>query len=69
VIRGADIARVAGQESLPLWLAQAIAADVVLSEQLRGERLGRERFPGRERCSNELALLGHLLAKEEQDES
>jgi hypothetical protein len=60
VIRNRDIARVAKQQSLPLWLAQAIAAEVVLKEQLR------RRSPQRERRANQLQLLGYLLEREER---
>jgi hypothetical protein len=62
VIRNRDIARVAKQQSLPLWLAQAIAAEVVLKEQLRRRR----RSPQRERRANQLQLLGYLLEREER---
>jgi hypothetical protein len=62
VIRNRDIASVAKQQSLPLWLAQAIAAEVVLKEQLRRRR----RSPQRERRANQLQLLGYLLEREER---
>jgi hypothetical protein len=65
VIHNADIARVAEQESLPLWLAHGIAADVVLSMELRRQR---ERFPERERRSNQLAIFQFQLEREERDE-
>ena len=65
MICNTDIARVAKQQSLPFWLAQGIAADVVLSMELRRQR---ERFPQRERRSNQLALLGYLIEREEQSE-
>jgi hypothetical protein len=63
VIRNADITRVAKQQSLPLWLAQGIAAEVVLGMRLRRHR---ERFPQRERRARQLALLGHMIEREER---
>ena len=63
MISNTDIARVAKQQSLPFWLAQGIAADVVLSEQLRRHR---ERFPQRERRANQLVIFAHMIEREER---
>lgn len=62
MIRDADIARVAKQQSLPLWLAQAIAAEVVLKAQLRRRHRSRQR----ERRANQLAVLAHMIEREER---
>lgn len=63
MICNADIGRVAKQQSLPLWLAQAIAAEVVLKEQLRRRR---HRSLQRARRANQLELLGYLIEREER---
>jgi hypothetical protein len=55
---------VARLNDIPLWLAQGIAADVGLSEALRGER--RNRFPRLEKRRNQCALLSLLIEREEE---
>lgn len=62
MICNADIARVAKQQSLPFWLAQGIAAEVVLKEQLQR----RHRSPQRERRANQLVIFAHMIEREER---
>jgi hypothetical protein len=65
MIAAADIKRVAQQFDLQLWQAQGIAADVALAEALRAER---RQFPRLERRRNQIALLGHLIEREEKEQ-
>jgi hypothetical protein len=53
---------VAEQQSLPFWLAQGIAAEVVLKEQLQR----RHRSPQRERRANQLVIFAHMIEREER---
>jgi hypothetical protein len=57
VISPALIAMVARQHDIPIWLAQAITANVALGERLRAER---QRFPRRAVRMRRLALLDQL---------
>jgi hypothetical protein len=66
VITPRDIARVAREERIPVWLAQGLAAKVTLEEALRAERRRRDRFRRLERRQNQLRLLSHLLEREER---
>ena len=54
---------VARQHDLPFWLAAGIAADVALSQALRAER---RHFPRLEKRQNQIAILAHLIEREER---
>ena len=64
---GAVVAAVADREGVPTLVAHDLAARAVLNAALQSERRHRDRFPGLERRRNRLAILAHLLEKEDRD--
>lgn len=68
MITAADIALVARQHDIPHWLAAGLAADVVLGERIRADRLRRDRFPQREKRRHQLAILAHVIEREEREQ-
>jgi hypothetical protein len=66
LLPSAVVAQVAKRDGVPLLVAQDLAARAVLNAALQAESRHRDRFPGLERRRNQLAILAHLIEREER---